>query len=39
MSLELTFAASLAAVFAGVGIVAWWTLRRHARAESSTTAS
>ena len=24
-------------LFAGVGIVAWWTLMRHARAESSTT--
>lgn len=28
-----------AAVFAGVGIVAWWTLRRRARTESSTTTS
>ena len=31
--------ATMAAVFAGVGIVAWWTLRRHGRAESSTTTS
>lgn len=31
--------AAMAAVFAGVGIVAWWTLRRHARAGSSTTTS
>ena len=29
--------AALAAVFAGMGIVAWWTLRRHERAESNTT--
>lgn len=28
--------AAMAAVYAGVGFVAWWTLRRHARAESST---
>jgi hypothetical protein len=31
--------AAMAAVFAGVGIVAWWTLRRHARGGSSTTTS
>ena len=31
--------AAMAAVFASVGIVAWWTLRRHGRAESSTTPS
>ena len=31
--------AVMAAVFAGVGFVAWWTLRRHARTESSTTTS
>ena len=29
--------AGLAAVFATMGIVAWWTLRRHAWAESGTT--
>ena len=29
--------AALVAVFATMGIVAWWTLRRHARAESSPT--
>jgi len=29
--------AAFAAVFANMGIVAWWTLRRPARAESSTT--
>lgn len=27
--------AAMAAVFAGVGLAAWWTLRRHARAGSS----
>jgi len=31
--------ATMAAVFACVGIVAWWVLRRHGRAESSTTPS
>jgi hypothetical protein len=31
--------AVMAAVFASVGIAAWWTLRRHGRAESSTTPS
>ncbi len=30
---------AMAAMFAGLGIVAWWTLRRHAQAESSTTTS
>jgi len=30
--------AAMAAVFAGAGIVAWWTLRRHGRAESGKTA-
>ena len=29
--------AAMAAVFAGIGIVAWWTLRRRAQTESSTT--
>ena len=31
--------AAMAAVFATVGIVAWWALRRHAQAESSTNTS
>ena len=31
--------AALAAVFAGVGLAAWWMLRRHARTGSSTTPS
>ncbi len=31
--------AVMAAVFASVGIAAWWTLRRHGRDESSTTPS
>jgi len=31
--------AVMAAVFAGIGIVAWWTLRRHPRTKSDTTTS
>jgi hypothetical protein len=31
--------AGLASVFATMGIIAWWTLRRHGRAESRTTMS
>ncbi len=31
--------AAIAAVFAGLGIVAWWTLSRSSRAKSSTTTS
>jgi hypothetical protein len=31
--------AAMAAVFAGIGIAAWRTLRRHAQTESNTTTS